>query len=75
MAVNCDPNALVQAASCMSCIPSGKQQEVITYLLNQILGTGLTPQQLMDASLCYHCIPAGMQDEVITYLLCQIVNQ
>lgn len=73
--VSCDPNNLVQAAACFKCIPSGAQNEVVIYLLNQILGTGLTPQQLMDASSCYKCIPRGMQAEVQTFLLCQIVNK
>ena len=59
----------------MKCIPTGMQNEVIIYLLNQILGTSLTPQQLMDAANCMKCIPTGMQTEVQTYLLCQIVNK
>jgi hypothetical protein len=50
------------------------QNEVIIYLLNQILGTGLTPEQLMDAAKCYKCIPPGSQLEVQTYLLCAIVT-
>jgi hypothetical protein len=75
MAIDCDPNALLEASKCMKCIPNGMQPEVIIYLLNQILGTGLTPQQLMDAAKCYRCIPNGMQPEVQTYLLCQIVNK
>ena len=75
MAVSCDPNALIQASACMKCIPTGQQNEVIVYLLNQILGTDLTPQQLMDAAVCYRCIPTGMQPEVQTYLLCAIVNK
>lgn len=55
-------------------IPDGMNSEVIIYLLNQILGKGLTPQQLMDEAKCFKCIPKGMQDEVITYLLCAIAS-
>lgn len=75
MAVNCDPNALVQAAACMSCIPSGKQQEVITYLLAVLAGGSLDPNVLMQEASCFKCIPKGMQAEVQTFLLCQIVNK
>lgn len=74
MAVNCDPNALEDAAKCMKCIPAGMQPEVVIYLLNQIMGAGLTPDQLMTNSACYKCIPKGMQPEVQTYLLCQIAT-
>lgn len=74
MAVSTDPNTLSQAASCYSCIPAGHQNEVIIYLLNEILGTGLMVQQLIDASKCMKCIPGSEQQDVITYLLCQIAN-
>lgn len=51
------------------------QRAVITYLLNQLLGTGLTPQQLMQEAACFDkCIPPGMQEEIQTWLLCQIAN-
>jgi hypothetical protein len=75
MAVNCDPNALEQAAACYKCIPTGTQREVMIFLLNQILGTGLTVQQLLNGAKCYKCIPTGQQDEVISFLLCQIANK
>lgn len=68
-----DVDTLIKDSDCYRCIPTGMQNEVIIYLLNQILGTNLTPQQLMDESKCYKCIPAGMQMEVQIYLLCQIV--
>lgn len=74
MAISCEPNDLLLQAKCFKCIPFGMQNEVIIYLLNQLLGTGLTPQQLMDNAKCFKCIPAGMQPEVQTYLLCQIAN-
>lgn len=74
MALDCSPDALVKASNCFKCIPTGQQPEVMIYLLNQILGTGLTPQQLMDNAVCFRCIPKGMQEEVQTYLLCQIAS-
>lgn len=74
MAISCEPADLVREAKCFKCIPEGMQNEVIIYLLNQILGTGLTVDQLMDEAKCFKCIPQGMQAEVQTYLLCQIVE-
>ena len=75
MPIACDSNSLVQAAACYKCIPAGQQPEVIIYLLNQILGTGLTVQQLTTNAAFFRCIPSGMQAEVQTYLLCQIANK
>ena len=72
--ISCEPNDLMVAAKCYKCIPGGMQPEVIIYLLNEILGTGLTVAQLMENAKCYKCIPAGMQAEVQTYLLCAIAN-
>lgn len=72
--ISCDPNDLMAEAKCFKCIPNGMQPEVMIYLLNEILGTGLTPQQLMDNAKCFKCIPKGSQAEVQTYLLCAIVN-
>lgn len=78
MAVNCDPNALMQAAACYKCIPVGMQQEVMVYLLANLLnsqtGASTDPAYLIAQAKCYKCIPSGAQDEVITYLLCQIAN-
>ena len=74
MPISCNPNDLLEGAKCMKCIPSGAQNEVIIYLLNQMLTTPKTTQQLLDGANCYKCIPSGMQQEVQTYLLCQIAN-
>lgn len=70
-----DPNALAGPANCMKCIPAGMQPEVIIYLLNEILGTGLTPQQLVNEAQCMKCIPEGMQPAVQTWLLCSIATK
>jgi hypothetical protein len=73
--INCDPNALQQAAACYKCVPAGAQNEVIIYLLQQIAGNTQTPDQLMQSATCLRCVPQGMLQEVMVYLLCQIVNQ
>lgn len=75
MPVSCEPNDLLEESKCFKCIPSGTQNEVIIYLLNQLLETPLTVQQLLDGAKCFRCIPQGMQLEVQTYLLCQALNR
>ena len=72
--ISCDPSVLTEEAKCFKCIPTGMQNEVVIYLLNEILGTGLTAQQLMDNANCFKCIPNGMQPAIQTYLLCELVN-
>lgn len=74
MPVNCDPNTLVQAASCFDCIPANMQPAVQTYLLLQISGLSLTPAQLLTAAKCMVCLD-GSQEAAQNYLLCQIANQ
>lgn len=78
MAISCDTNDLMAAAKCYKCIPTGMQNEVIIYLLAEILkaenGAAVDPATLEQAARCYKCIPAGMQAEVQTYLLCQIAQ-
>lgn len=72
--VDCDPNALMEAAKCYKCIPKGTQPEVMILLLNAISGLNLTPEELVTRAKCYKCIPPGMQPEVQTMLLCEILN-
>lgn len=72
--ISCDPADLMAASKCMKCIPQGMQLEVVIYILNEILGTGLTPDQLIENAKCFKCIPKGSQMEVIAYLTCQLVN-
>lgn len=73
-----DPNALMQAAVCYRCIPSGAQGEVIIYLLAQMLtaqtGAAVDPATLMTKSACMKCITTGSQSEVMLYLLQQIAT-
>lgn len=70
MPISCEPNDLIEASKCMKCIPTGMQQEVITYLLATMARVPIDPQVMIDASACLKCIPAGMQAEVQTMLLC-----
>ena len=43
MSISCDPNELIQAASCFKCIPPGAQKEVMISLLCQWANKGSAP--------------------------------
>jgi hypothetical protein len=74
MAVNCDPNALLDAAKCFRCIPDGMQAPVQTFLLAVIAGGSTDPEVLMQQAACFRCAD-GMHQEIQTMLLCQITNK
>lgn len=74
MAVSCDPNDLLQASSCVDCIPPGKMQSVIVYLLAVLSGSSTDPNYLMAQARCMDCIPDGYKPAVIIWLLCQIAS-
>lgn len=42
MAISCDPNDLQHLAKCFQCLPLGTLQEIQTYLLCQILNSGVS---------------------------------
>lgn len=75
MAVNCDPNSLMQAAACFACVPEGEQMKVAIYLATQIAGVSADPAALLTGATCFNCIPAGYQLPVAIYLACQIANR
>lgn len=71
MAINCDPAALAQNASCYMCITGDAAEAVKLYLLAQIAGLGnKTPEELAKLASCYRCIPDSMQRPVGNYLMC-----
>lgn len=72
--VDCDPQALIEAAKCYKCIPNGLELPVIIKLLQDIGGDTRTPQELITASRCYDCIPVGLRELVVILLLCELVN-
>lgn len=61
---------LAAASSCYVCMSREQMSSAVLYLLNQIVGTGLTTAQLADASKCY-CIPDKLAADI--YLLDQIL--
>lgn len=74
MALNCDPSALANAATCFDkCISPGDQPAVETYLLSLIAGGSTDPATLLNNARCFHsCIPKGEQLGVQTYLMAVI---
>lgn len=74
MAVNCDTDALLDAAKCFKCIPDGEQAVIQTYLLAVAAGGSLDPDVLMAQAKCFKCIPPGMLAEIQVFLLCQILE-
>lgn len=75
MPVACDPQSLIDAATCFGCIPIGMQMAVQTMLIAQIAGDTRTPQELADAARCFfNCINPGEQLAVQNYLLCQYLS-
>jgi hypothetical protein len=76
MAVDCDPKALAQAASCMqACVNAGMSDAVKIYLLATIAGVDPDPAALMQAAGCIQsCIPTGAMPAVQATLLCAIAN-
>ena len=71
--ISCDPNDLMEAAKCFSCVPRGMQPAVQTYLLAVIAGGSLDPNVLMEQAKCFRCAD-GMHEDIQSFLLCQIVN-
>lgn len=81
MAVNCDPNALAQAANCIDCAIPGIERKlsVLVYLAAAQAGVDVSSteaiNQLLQRSSCISCnVPPGMQLPVLIQLLCDLVN-
>lgn len=76
MAVDCDPLALAQNASCLqACVNAGMSDAIKIYLLATIAGVDPDPQALIAAASCLQCaLPPGMAPAVQASLLCQIAN-
>lgn len=75
MPVSCEPQDLINSATCIDhCIPPGMQTSIQTYLLAVIAGVDPDPTALIAAAKCFRCIPPGTQIEIQNYLLCQILN-
>lgn len=63
---------LVDASKCYQCFGLQTWSSAMVYLLNQAVGTGMTPAQLADASKCYQCIADFGASEV--YILNQAIS-
>jgi hypothetical protein len=77
MAIACDTNSLVQAATCIDCnIPVGMRDAVLIYVLATKAGVSTKPQDLIDAARQIDCcVPVGMRQAIIARLLCTLADQ
>lgn len=71
--VSCDPNDLLAAAKCFSCL-DGMHAQVQTYLLAVIAGASLDPNVLLANAKAFQQLQGASLMEVQNYLLCQIAN-
>lgn len=71
MAVSCDPNDLLESSKCLTCIPKGRQMDVVIYLLATIAGVSTDPNTLLELSKNLQTIPDGLKDDVLLYVTCQ----
>lgn len=73
MAVDCTPNALVEASRCFDCLTPDQKQSVIAYLLAVIAGGSTDPTTLLENARCFQgCLTIGQLKAIQVYLLCQI---
>lgn len=71
---DCEPQALMTAAKCFTCLGPQQTLAVQTYLLQQIAGDSHTVEELMALAKCFSCLGPKQLREIQAYLLCQIVN-
>jgi hypothetical protein len=76
-AISCDPNALMQAATCYNdCIPPGMQAAVQTYLIAVMNGGTTDPKVLLAEAIAAGFDKLqGTNAIVDTYLLCSLANK
>lgn len=74
MALNCDPDALAQAAKCFTCLDATQRKAVKIYLLATLAGTSTDPNVLAEAAKCFVGLSAVQERAIESYLLCQIAN-
>ncbi len=76
MPIDCTPDALVAAATCLECaIPPGLTGSIEIALLNEISGQNYTPDELAELGKCIQAkIPPGLEGAIIIGLLCEIAN-
>lgn len=74
MALNCDPNALAQAATCFDCLSPNTQLAVQTYLLALLAGASLNPNTLAAQAAQFEKMNPPTLLEIQAYLLCQIAT-
>lgn len=76
---NCDPNDLVNAAKCYTCLTPQLSEAIKISLLCQILQNSspmasCDPVTLAAAAKCFMCLTPQQQQAIQTQLLCEILQ-
>lgn len=73
----CNPQELIDAAPCFSCLTPRELKNVATLLLCKIVDPVATcdPKALMASAACFSCLPTHQIDAIQTQLLCEILQQ
>ncbi len=74
MAISCDPQALVTATSCYSCLSDVTQMQIQTYLLALIAGVTTDPNALAALARGFQGLDPLPAQQIQVYLLCQIAT-
>ena len=69
---SCQPEALVAAAGCLTCLSEKQQLMVQTYLLAQIAGIAPDPGALLDLAVAFQMLSEKQLLAIQASLLCQI---
>lgn len=73
----CNPQELIDAAPCFSCLTPRELKNVATLLLCKIVNPVATcdPKELMASAACFSCLTPHQIDAIQTQLLCEILQQ
>jgi hypothetical protein len=72
--INCDPNALAQAAKCFKCLSPQTNMEVQTFILAVLAGGSLDPSTLAQEAKAFFGESPQYLEELKTYLICQLAG-
>lgn len=77
--MSCDPNALLSASACWTCLPMGQLQIIRVQLLADILKAvkpvaAVDFQSLLSQAACFTCLSPGQLQIIEVQLLCEILQ-
>lgn len=74
MAINCDPNALAQAAKCFPCLPDVTNFQAQTYLLAVLAGGSTDANTLAQQAKGLSGLSDATLGQIKALLLCRIAG-